>query len=140
MPGRRVRPDALTLGALSLLLPHSAHAAGTAAIPSIGLSLVRVGASLALVIALLLALATLFRRARAAQRAANPGPRLETLDRMDLGTRRELRLVRAGDRVLVVGITDERIELLSELEEAESEAPRASVTERSLLHAVAISS
>lgn len=139
MPGIKPRPDAVLLGAL--LLPRPALAAGAAAaLPSLGISLVRVGASLALVIALLLALAALFRRARAASRAAHPGPRLESVDRLDLGTRRELRLVRAGDRLLVVGITDERIELLSELDEPSAESPAEATRDRGLLHAVAISS
>ncbi|MFN8179536.1 MAG: flagellar biosynthetic protein FliO [bacterium] len=125
---------------LSALLPQSALAAGTVALPSVGLSLVRVGASLALVIALLLALAAMFRRVRAVSRAAHPGPRLETIDRLDVGARRELRLVRAGDRLLVVGITEQRIELLSELDAPAEETATAPGTAQALLRTLAISS
>jgi flagellar protein FliO/FliZ len=125
---------------LATLLPQRALAAGTAALPSVGLSLVRVGASLALVIALLLALAAMFRRVRAVSRAAHPGPRLETIDRLDVGARRELRLVRAGDRLLVVGITDERIELLAELDAPVEEAASAPGIPQAVLRSLAISS
>jgi flagellar protein FliO/FliZ len=133
----------LTLG--GTLLPASAFAADPS-LPSLGMSLVRVGASLALVVAMLFALAALLRRLRAASRAAHSGPRLETLDRMDVGGRRELRLVRAGDRLLVVGITEERIQLLTDLDDVDdavdvdgsgaSAAPRSA----SPLRALAISS
>lgn len=136
MPGPRLLPEALILGTL---LPSAAFAADPA-LPSLGLSIVRVVASLGLVLALLLALAALFRRMRTASRAAHPGPRLETLDRMDVGGRRELRLVRAGDRLLVLGITEERIQLLSELDDDVAESVATTDREPSLLRSLAISS
>lgn len=136
MPGPRLLPETLLLGTL---LPSSAFAADPA-LPSLGLSIVRVVASLALVLALLLALAALFRRMRSASLAAHPGPRLETLDRMDVGGRRELRLVRAGDRLLVVGITEERIQLLSVLDDDVAESVASPAREPAILRSLAISS
>jgi len=125
----RKLPDLLI--PLVALAPVSARAAGTEALPELGFSLLRVAGSLVLVLALLLALAALFRRARNVARSSHRGPRLETVDRLDVGARREIRVVRAGERTLVVGITEERMELLCELDdvapEADTGAPRGPV-------------
>jgi flagellar biogenesis protein FliO len=60
------------------------------------------------------------------------------VDRLDVGARREIRIVRVSDRLLVVGITEDRMELLAELEEGDAAGP--AVEAPSLLRSLAISS
>jgi flagellar biosynthetic protein FliO len=82
----------------------------------------RAGAALGAVILLIVALSALLRRLRESGGSSGPSRRLASLERLDLGAKREIRLVRADDRLLVVGITADRMELLSE-------SPIASTTE-----------
>jgi flagellar biosynthetic protein FliO len=100
-----------------LLLATPALAADgdpVAGLPQAGL---RAVAALGGVLALILALAWLLRRFREASRAATGGPALESVARLDLGARREIRLVRAAGRLLVVGVTEKRCELITELDD-----------------------
>lgn len=120
------------LVAIALASPRAAFAADPSALPEIGVSLLRVAASLAVVLALLFALAALFRRARGLSRFAPKAPRLETLDRLDVGSRREIRLVRADGKRLVVGITDARMDLLAELDGDPERTDRAGASVRPL--------
>ena len=144
MPSLRVPPDVrppfLAAVLLTASLPSLARANDPTALPELGLSLFRVAGSLALVLALVFALAALYRRARSATRFGRPGPRLETLDRLDLGARREIRLIRAGGRSLVVGITDTRLDLLTELEDDSAGAFEAPALDTSKVRALTISS
>jgi flagellar protein FliO/FliZ len=75
----------------------------------------RAGLSLVVVLAAIAGCAWLFRRLSNAAPARAQGARLGSLARLDLGARREIRLVRADDRVLVVGVTPDRIDLLTDL-------------------------
>ena len=151
MRSPRARLDVLILASItSVAFPVLAHAGNPAAqsapgtVPDLGVTMLRVSGSLALVLALLFALVALMKRARTHVRRGRTGPALETVDRMDIGARREIRLVRAGERLLVVGITEERMELLSEIETegAESVAAAAPADFRTSapLRALAISS
>lgn len=143
MRSPRVPPDVrafLPAVLLTAALPVPALAADPGALPELGISLVRVAASLALVLALLLALAALVRRARASARFGPPRRGLETLDRMDVGGRREIRLVRAGAKRLVVGITDARMELLAELDGEDAAALPAPVARAANVRTLTISS
>ncbi len=143
MRSPRVPPDVRALLPTLLLtvaLPVPALAADPGALPELGLSLVRVAASLALVLALLLALAALARRARMSARFGASQRGLETLDRLDVGGRREIRLVRAGARRLVVGITDARMELLAELEPGDAAEVPAPVARAANVRTLTISS
>ncbi|MBZ0267731.1 flagellar biosynthetic protein FliO, partial [bacterium] len=74
--------------------------------------------SLAAVVALIAALALLLRRLRENAPARGTSRSLRAIERLDLGGKRELRVVRAGERTLVLGVTEQRIELLTELETA----------------------
>jgi flagellar biosynthetic protein FliO len=74
----------------------------------------RAGAALGAVILLIVALSALLRRLRESGGSSGQSRRLASLERLDLGAKREIRLVRADDRLLVVGITADRMELLSE--------------------------
>lgn len=142
MRSPRVLPDvrALVPSVLLAALPATARATGPGALPELGLSLVRVAASLALVLALMLALAALFRRARMTTRFGPTRRRLETLDRLDVGGRREIRLLRAGAKHLVVGITDARMDLLAELDADESRELPAPVARAANVRTLTISS
>jgi flagellar biosynthetic protein FliO len=75
----------------------------------------RAGLSLLAVLAAIAACAWLFRRLSSSAPVRARGGRLGSLARLDLGGRREIRLVRADDRVLVVGVTADRIDLLTDL-------------------------
>jgi len=125
------RPLARLVPILLLLVPCVAHAAGApdamgTMAPSTFALVARALGSLAGVVALIAALALLLRRLRV------PGPtrastrRLHSVERLDLGGRRELRVVRAGDRTLVLGVTEKGIDLLTELD-----GPPAGTTETS---------
>ena len=96
------------------------------AVPGLGELVLRAGLALAGVLALIGGLAFLVRRWRV---GSHPGPsraHLVPLDRVDFGGRRELRLVRVRDRLVLVGVTGDRISLLTELPagEAGAEEPK----------------
>ena len=110
-----------------ITLPEAAWAADGAT-PALGQLALRAGASLAAVVGLIVLLAVLVRKFKAIPGAVSSGGRLASLARLDLGARREIRLVRVDEKTLVVGVTGDRIELLCEvegrLEDAESTSGR----------------
>jgi len=127
------RPDARLIATLPLLLPCVAHAAGAeavdgvmaAAAPGTFTLVARALGSLAAVVALIAALALLLRRLREHAPARGAARSLHAIERLDLGGKRELRVVRAGDRMLVLGVTEQRIDLLTELDGAAETAAEA---------------
>ena len=122
----------VTLGLL-LGAPATAFAADPEVLPTLGQATLRAVAALGLVLVLIVLLAYLFKRLRQSSPvSSNHGP-VASVARLDLGGRREIRLVRVGDRQLVVGITSGRIDLLSE-QPAPSEVPRADTAEASPRH------
>jgi len=71
--------------------------------------------SLAGVVALIAALGLLLRRLQAQQSSRPASGRLRSLARLDLGARREIRIVEADGHRLVVGVTADRLDLLTAL-------------------------
>ncbi|NNE43135.1 MAG: flagellar biosynthetic protein FliO [Gemmatimonadetes bacterium] len=116
--------------AFLLLTPAAALAADS--VPPISQMALRAGLSLAVVVAAIFAVALLLRRLSGSAAKPASGRRLASLARLDLGNRRELRIVRADHQVLVLGVTADRIELIRELpadalEDEESPAPALTV-------------
>ena len=109
---RWLRAD--VLAATFTLLITSPALAGDG-LPALSQSALRALAALGGVLALILVLSWLLRRFREASAARADGPSLASLGRLDLGSRREIRVVRVLDRLLVVGVTEQRCELLTEL-------------------------
>jgi flagellar biosynthetic protein FliO len=104
--------------------PVAAHAGAGDSVTT-GALVARAGLSLLAVLAAIAACAWLFRRLSSLSSASpgrQRGSRLSSLARLDLGARREIRLVRAEDRLLVVGVTGDRIELLTDLGSGAPEA------------------
>jgi flagellar protein FliO/FliZ len=97
-----------------LALPVAARADSGDPVSTVAL-VARAGLSLLAVLAAIAACAWLFRRVSAVATPRARGARLGSLARLDLGARREIRLIRADDRVLVVGVTPDRIDLLTDL-------------------------
>ncbi len=133
MPRNRpLRADVCALTFL-LVLPSIALASPPDALPGFGSMIARALASLGGVLGLIVLLAWLFRRLRATTMAGGGGEAVTSSGRLDLGARREIRVVKVRDRTLVVGVTEDRIELLTELDEplsgdeteAANEAPAA---------------
>jgi flagellar biosynthetic protein FliO len=120
------RPRTRSPVLLALLSVLGCPALARAADPSFSAGTLSLAArtvgSLAGVIGLIVLLALLLRRLRESSRPGARSAGLTTLGRLDLGSRREIRLVRAGERTLVLGVTDRRIELLTELERPEEDA------------------
>jgi flagellar biogenesis protein FliO len=88
----------------------------------------RAGLSLALVLALIAALAFLV-RSRITNATASGKNALAHVARLDLGGRREIRLLAVRDHLLVVGVAPGRIELLADYPgaaEGSLDAPEAS--------------
>jgi flagellar protein FliO/FliZ len=112
-----VRRTLLDFGLALALIPTSALASD-GAVPSLAETAARTVLSLAAVLAAIGGLAWLLRRMRVSPRSARGGARLASLARLDLGFRREIRLVEVADQILVLGVTPERIELLTELDAA----------------------
>ncbi len=90
----------------------------------------RLVVSLVVVIALMMLTARVL-RGRAGGRATprRPGSSVRVVERHNVGRGSSIALVRAGDKALVVGITEQRISLLAEadaaqLDDQESEAER----------------
>jgi flagellar biosynthetic protein FliO len=125
------RPNSRLVPLLLLLLPCTAHATGAEGMmgtmaPSTFALVARALGSLAGVVALIALLALLFRRLRVPGPARAATRRLRSVERLDLGGRRELRVVRAGGRTLVLGVTEQRIDLLTELDDVPGEGAEAS--------------
>lgn len=100
---------------------------------SIGELLVRLVVSLGVVVAIMAAAAWLLKRLTTGGLSAGgrgrPGRpvRIEVLARQSLGRRSSLALVRAGERGLLIGVTDQHVTLLAETTADElmiEEAPR----------------
>ena len=111
-------------------VPQAAWAVDGISEPSIAFLLLRAFFSLALVLALLGALVIAVRKWNERTSLVRPGAQLISRARLDLGARREIRLIEIGGRVLVVGITAERMDLLAEtpLEDLPSQEEAASQT------------
>ena len=115
----RIPRSAEVVGAALLAWPTSALAADPATPASIGMAAFRTAASLGIVLALIALLAFPFSRFRESATRRPSGGRIASVARLDLGGRREIRLVEISGRRLVVGVTGDRIELLTELESGE---------------------
>ncbi|MGQ0720022.1 MAG: flagellar biosynthetic protein FliO [Candidatus Eiseniibacteriota bacterium] len=102
---------------LLALTPTPALAAGDA-VPSLAAVAMRTGLALAAVLAAIAGLAYLLRRLRFSPRNQRTDARLASIARLDLGLRREIRIIEVADQVLVVGVTADRIDLLTELDTA----------------------
>ncbi len=113
---RRIPRSAEVVGAALLAWPTSALAADPATPSSLGMAAFRTAASLAIVLGLIALLAFLFRRFRESASHRPSSGRIASIARLDLGGRREIRLVEIAGRRLVVGVAGDRIELLTELE------------------------
>lgn len=116
------RPFAPLVLVLLLLVPCIAEAGGPEGAlgtmaPSTFALVARALGSLAGVVALIALLALLLKRLRVPGPVRMTGRRLHSVERLDLGGRRELRIVRAGERTLVLGVTEKGIDLLTELDE-----------------------
>jgi flagellar protein FliO/FliZ len=87
----------------------------------------RAGGSLVLVLLLFASLVFLLRRFRggAAGLRDSANRFLRLRERIDLGARREIRVVEVQGRLLVVGVTNQGITLLTELDAAASPAEQA---------------
>ncbi len=107
---------------LATLTPLDAYADGTDALSGLAPVLLRAFGSLGAVIALIALLAWLLRRFRESTTTAQARGNLASGGRLDLGAKREIRLVQVHDRTLVLGVTEGRIELLTELEGSACEA------------------
>lgn len=80
--------------------------------------IVRLAASLAMVVAIILVAAKVLRRRGGLRLGrSHDGPRLDVLDRTSLTRNASVAVVRVGGRGLVVGITDQSVSLLSEAPE-----------------------
>jgi len=100
---------------------------------SVGELFVRLVISLGVVVAIMAAAAWLLKRATTGGLAGRGRPRpgrpvrIEVLARQSLGRRSAVALVRAGERGLVIGVTDQHVTLLAETTADElmiDEAPR----------------
>jgi flagellar biosynthetic protein FliO len=114
MARRIPRPAEIALAAL-LALPLPTFAADPAIPPSLGEASLRTAAALGIVLALIALLAYLFKRFRDSAVLRPSSDRIVSLGRLDLGNRREIRLLEVGGHRLVVGVTGDRIELLRDL-------------------------
>jgi flagellar biogenesis protein FliO len=102
--------------------PQATGAAGTGAsttpgVPGGGLASLslRLGLALALIVALILAAGFVLRRAVGTRSGGAAPGRLQIVDRLDLAPKRALYGVRAGGRVVVVGVTETSIAPVFEL-------------------------
>jgi flagellar protein FliO/FliZ len=114
--------------ALAIAAPAAAgQGDGPAGSPSLGELALRAGGSLVLVLLLFASLVFLLRRFRggAAGLRDSANRFLRLRERIDLGARREIRVVEVQGRLLVVGVTNQGITLLTELDAAASPAEQA---------------
>lgn len=96
-------------------------------LPSLSTAALRSLAALGAVLALILALAWLLRRFKDSTKATTEGVALRSVARLDLGAKRELRLVQADERMLLLGLTEQRCELLSEWGATNSDAAQPTI-------------
>ncbi|GEM_PF-6768228 len=86
-------------------------------VPDLSFSVIKIFAAMALVIGLLL-LVNWLKTGKIGRRPAS-GIELEMLGAITLGMKKSIALVKVADRILVVGIGQERIQLLDKIEDAE---------------------
>lgn len=98
-----------------LLSPAAALAATAKSVPSAGGSLLATFLSLALVIAVILVMAWLFRRLQGRVGGALGG--LRVVGGVSLGTRERAVLVQAGDKQLLIGVAPGRVNTLHVFDE-----------------------
>lgn len=101
------------------------------------LSLLRLGASLAFVLGLIWVAAWIVRRRNGLSRLGlmsrgERGPGIEITERRSVGRHGSLAVVKVGERTLLVGITEQQVQLLGELDApddaADEHAPAAAPT------------
>lgn len=90
---------------------------------SSGILALRTILSLAFVLALLLLTLRMLRKLQGTRGATTREHPIASRGRLDLGARREIRVVDVHGRLLVVGITDQKMELLAELDPRALDAP-----------------
>lgn len=123
----RLRPMAAVSGLLAWLAPAAALAQEKAPVlgedPSMGLALVKMLAALGLVLGLLLVAYWALRRFTPLGRAAGAASGgLRLLGRLPLGGKAWLSVVEAGGEVLIVGVTEQSVNLLARVEDPEQAA------------------
>jgi len=111
----------MALALLTMVIPAAAWG-GDGTAPSTPFLFLRMILSLAFVLALLFGLLHGLRRWNMRNPSARAAPLLTSKARLDLGQRREIRLIEIPGRVLVLGITPDRMDLLAEMP-ADSETP-----------------
>ncbi|HET9886049.1 MAG TPA: flagellar biosynthetic protein FliO [bacterium] len=104
-----------------MVIPAAAWG-GEGGAPSTPFLFLRMILSLAVVLALLFGVLHGLRRFHERNPAGRSAPLLTSKARLDLGQRREIRLIEIPGRVLVLGITPDRMDLLAEMP-ADSELP-----------------
>ena len=114
------------------MAPHASGVASAGAptaptapgVPGGGLTLLslRLGLALALIVALILTAGLVLRRAVGTRGGTTGASRLQVVDRLDLAPKRALYGVRAGARVVVVGVTETSIAPVFELSPEEAAA------------------
>lgn len=121
----------LTLGliAVGMAMPALAQEGSTAAtmepaLPGTGLgdlmpSMGRLAGALAVVLGLVWAIMWIARRVLKGRYPGRGGADIRILDRLHLAPRRSIELVAVKDRILVLGVTDHSISMLTELTEEE---------------------
>lgn len=128
MLSRGMIPSFLLL-AFAGATPASAGEGTVAGSPSLGELALRAGGSLLLVLLLFAALVLLLRRLRQGGNGLRKSASrlLRVQERLDLGSRREIQVVEAKGRLLVVGVTNQGITLLTELDAATASADQIPV-------------
>lgn len=112
------------------------ESAKPAELPSFGEALVRMSISLGIVVAALVAVAIIVRRLRKGSRLGPNGRTLRVVETLDLDMRHRLYVVESGAESLLLGVSPDRIELLSRAvavraasqEGAETVAPPSTAT------------
>lgn len=105
-----------------LLMPRVARADDFAAPQTSRISdLFKTFFALAFVLALFFVILHFLKRFQGHARSTSRTATLRALGRMDLGQRREIRIVEVADRVLVLGVTTQQVTLLTEFDAAADE-------------------
>ena len=102
-------------GSLALPARAAATSGAHAASPTAGRAVLTTLTSLAVVIGLFLLLVWLQRRTGAGRGVVLPGEVLETLGRVPLNGRQEMHLVRVGNKLLLLAVTAQGAETLTEI-------------------------
>ena len=88
--------------------------------PDLFTSALKMFSALLLVLGILLACAYLMRRL-AQREGTGPGTKLtKIMDRTPLGVKKNVTVIQVADRILVLGVTHDRISLLAQIEDQES--------------------